>query len=475
MQDQRQVQQLMPWGQTSGVALDQTAPWAAENATGEARPGGWQQGGDDGQAYALWRQRREEEMEKERKAAAQEVRWQAKEARAGKPRLWLPEEAVRMGHNGPELKEKEEVVGRISADWGGILCGGNMTAAEITQCTLDLSDETACRMHCVAWRAPAAAAATRYDCVVALVGHRRDDLQEVLCPVAFLAMADQDIADLDATLRQWAAQRGKQWTARAEPNLRGHGQHVTEAEEARRAEEKKVETLVAMLREMGVSEETVREKLEKGGGEQQPTAWQQTDNSGDVPMPQAASEVLVIEDVDGDEEMSETMGTEIQDPQEQASATMAWEPPEASQGTEDSYLGAPDAVHREDANDDGEESIRPMTHQEIMNTWGGQVKEVRTWRKGLGKECDKTGSWTNQRIVDSEATTQPPAGTGENNNPQPSRGEQAEVPGGPMRRPGMGMQKPRQQESIMGRRYETRAQNAKRRRTQGPLGGGCCK
>lgn len=371
-----------------------------------------------------------------------------------------------MGPEGPELKEKEEVVGRISADWGGILCGGTMSAAEITQCTLDLSDDTACRVHCVAWRAPAAAAATKYDCVVALVGNRRDDLQEVLGRVAFLAMTDEDIEDLNATMRQWAARRGKQWTARAEPNLRGHGQHATEMEAARRKEEKKVEALVAMLRGMGVSEESVRKRLE-GADQEQP--WQQTDGDGDAPMPQATSEVLVIDDADGEGAGSETARTEIQDTPENMSATMAWAPPRMTQGTEDSYLGTAGSVREPNEQDEEEEeSIRPMTHQEIMDTWGGgQVKTERGWRKGLGKNCDRPGDWGNLREGSDGDATLPPTGSGDQGDHVRETGQIRP------RRLGVGMQRPRQNDQMGGHRYETRAQHAKRRRMQGPPGGGC--
>ena len=447
----------------------------------------WPADQGDGHAYEVWKQQREKEMEDERRRseALADERWQAKEARGGKPRLWLPPEAVRMGPNGPEIRERETVYGRVSMDWAGILTGGAISSERLTECTLDLSDDQAVRVHAVAWEAPAAAAAGKHDCVIALVGDagKRSDLQKVFGRVAFTRMTDADIDDLNYTMKAWAMRRKKRWTADAEANLRGHHKHVMEAEKATRKEERRVSALMKMLQKMGITETAIQKQLEATELE----AITVKDEDGDVQMDQMDSDSASEED------------TEVEKTEHNDTQTQHWQPPTQGTNESDPYLNP--GLMTDDGNsikmslsyydDTTDEEIRPMTHDEIARTWGGQARQAeRTtgWKKGMGKEHDKPGEWAALVSIDSSVSTQPPRHRPDNDAPESDipmgnaeeNGDRNGDKGGKddtrqrgPRRPAQGLQKPRQSSKprYETRGYEARKQEAKKTTTKPPGGG----
>ena len=348
--------------------------------SGEPYKGG-QPEQDDQEAYRKWQQIRESEIQAEQMAAngaagGAEMRWGAREQRQGKVRLWLPEEAVRMGKDGPELKTPAEVYGKYIFDWAAVLNGPD--SRKLAEATRDLSDTGAYRVQAVSMSPDAARTAERYECIISLQAttEQRERLQKLLGRMDLREMRETEFQTLEQALKAWAGKHGRPVQYEV-PDV-----------------SMQVRAMTRMLQDMGLTDKQIRMRMEahltgKGG----PEAQQKTE---DVQMT-----------------MSSASSTEIADERRgDADNTVAWHPPsdggtytgthhvtattwegDSGRTRPDSYLEGV-SIGDADMEEDSDDGVRPMTNEELQEIWrkDGERKQT-AWKKGLGRNADKEGDW----------------------------------------------------------------------------------
>ena len=331
---------------------------------------------------------RAKEIQAEQAAAAGglELRWVAREQRQGKVRLWLPEEAVKIGPHGPELRDPLEVYGKMVFDWSATL--NTPSASELAQCTRELHDQDAYRVQTVAFPGHVARIAEKHECILAVQGTptQRKTLQALFGGIDFRELMGAETRRLEQALKRWADEFGRP-TNRKIRNV-----------------DEQIRAMTEMLREMGLSEAQIRKKLdermedadngERGGPRRQEQQRRE----------QWADESIDGTDVGTDVEMQDSARaqtipetqTTYTDPQQEGQ-------PWKTEGTYtqstggDSYIeGVTIGGSQQDVEMDDDEIVRPMTNEEIQRTWKrttGEGSEKTRWKKGLGKSADKAGDW----------------------------------------------------------------------------------
>ena len=377
---------------TTGSRGNQTAQKGEMTGGGDGKGMGREEQdewGDEREGYKKWQEMRNREIQAEQAAAAQgtEMRWAAKEQRAGKVRLWLPEEAVRMTRDGPRLKEPIETYGKIIFDWGATL--NTPTAAQLAQCTRELHDKEAYRVQAVCLPGPAAQVAEMHETIVALQGspNQRTVLQRILGGVDFREMRKSEMRSLEDAIQQWTELHGRPMNRKP------------------RAMDEQLRAMQRMLRTMGMTETQIREKMEEH--------MSQNEAGEDGYDPTQAPEIIVP-DEDGEDE-DDSMSIAGTDVDHNETGRSRWQTQtmrrtytdkayvignSQSTGTDtqkvDSYLeGATIGGEPEDVEMGDDDTIRPMTNEELQEAWKGKTTETRAsgWKKGLTKAVDKPGDW----------------------------------------------------------------------------------
>ena len=334
---------------------------------------------DDQAAYKKWQNMREAEIAAEQAAlnggpTGVEMRWGAREQRTGKVRLWLPEEAIRMGPAGPELKDPHEVYGKYVFDWAAVLNGP--TARQLAEATKDTTDTTAYRVQAVSMSPEAARTAERYECIVSLQAttNQKEKLQQLLGRMDLREMRETEFRTLERALHGWAEQHGRPVQFEI-PDV-----------------SKQVQAMTKMLQELGLTEKEIQRRMKETI----------TGKGNAKPQPDQTQDTRMV--------ASSASSTELNEDHGEAEETVPWAPPEGgrtymdAQGsaptkweaesvrTHDTYL---DGISIGDAQmDDSDDGVRPMTHSELSEIWGTKDREgPQKWKKGLGKEIDRPGEW----------------------------------------------------------------------------------